>query len=207
MNKNYLVNDGILKLVDFVNVSSKGNKTINAKNTYLLNLALKGLELKSIGCNFVIDTEYKHDFTRLTNNTECHNSRYDKNSNSINVKDLVNVLNLVNLFLTDRQLLVRRNDKQNLILTVVTPKASLILGKSIFKREKNSSIVTMVESYDLVNDKITEEEEKTKSGISFFTEEDKNSAWNNFLKVNDVIKDFTKSIKPLEEEKKEVKNA
>ena len=48
MNKNYLINDGIIKLVDFVSTSSKGKKTISAKNTYLLNLAVKALELKSI---------------------------------------------------------------------------------------------------------------------------------------------------------------
>lgn len=187
MNKNYLINDGIINLVDFVNVSKKGNKSISAKNTYLLNLAIKALSLQSIGCNFVVDTEYKHDTTRLTNNTSCHNSKYDKNSNTINQKDLVNVLNLVNLFLEDRQLLARHNDKNNLIVQVVGSHASLVMGKSIFKRDKNSSIVTTVESYDLITDTVTKEDEKTRSSLAFFTEKDKAQALENFKKCDGVL--------------------
>ena len=187
MNKNYLINDGVLKLVDFVTVSSKGKKSISAKNTYLLNLALKALSLQSVGCNFVVDTEYKHDSTRLTNKTVCHNSRYDKNSNTINQKDLVNVLNLVNLFLNDRQLLCRKNNNQNLIIQVVRPDAALIIGKSIYKREKNSSIVTSVECYDLVTDEVREEEEKTRSNLALFTEDDKKKALENFKACNGVL--------------------
>ncbi len=187
MNKNYLVNDGVIKLVDFVSVSSKGKKSINAKNSYLLALAVKALSQKSIGCNFVVDTEYKHDAVRLTNKTVCHNSRYDKNSNTINTKDLVNVLNLVNLFLEDRQLLCRKNNNQNLIIQIVRPEAALIIGKSLYKRVKNASIITTVECFDLVTNEVTEEDEKTKQGLAFFTEDDKKQALENFKACDNVL--------------------
>ena len=217
MNKNYLINDGIISLVEFVTVSSKGKKTISKKNAYLLNLATKALSLKKIGCNFVVDTEYKNDTVRLSNNTTCKNSRYDKNSNSISTKDLVNVLNLVNLFLDDRQLLARHNDKNNLIIQVVKPEAKLIVGKSLFKREKNSSIITTVTSYDLVTDKEVEEEEKTRNGICFLKDDDIKQALENFKACNNVLEYngnkisftsyLTKTLKDYEEEEKNVKNA
>ena len=218
MNKNYLINDGIITLIDFVTVSSKGKKSINKKNTYLLNLVVKALSLKKIGCNFVVDTEYKNDTVRLSNNTTCKNSRYDKNSNTINQKDVVNVLNLVNLFLEDRQLLARHNDKNNLIIQVVKSDAKLILGKSLFKRDKNSSIVTTVTSYDLVTDKEVEEDEKVKSSLAFLTEEDVKKALANFNACNGVLENskgekvnFTsylvKTLKDYEEEEKNEKTA
>lgn len=216
MNKNYLVNDGVIKLVDFVSVSSKGKKSINAKNSYLLALAVKALSQKSIGCNFVVDTEYKQDTVRLTNKTVCHNSRYDKNSNTINTKDLVNVLNLVNLFLEDRQLLCRKNNSQNLIIQIVRPEAALVIGKSLFKRVKNASIVTTVECFDLVTNEVTEEDEKTRQGLALFTEDDKRQALENFKTCDNVLEldgkkivftDFLKlTLKDLEEIKNNKKS-
>ena len=218
MNKNFLINDGVITLVDFINVSKKGKKSISTKNTYLLNLAIKALSLKKIGCNFVVDTEYKHDTVRLSNNTSCKNSHYDKNSNTINQKDIVNVLNLVNLFLEDRQLLARHNDKNNLIIQVVTPDAKLILGKSLYKRDKKSSIVTTVTSYDLVLDKEVEEEEKVRNNLAFLTEEDVKKALENFKACDGVLENngikkinftsyLTKTLKDYEEEEKKLKNA
>ena len=152
-NKNYIGNKGIIKPVEFVHVSNKGKASINAKNTYLLGLAVKALKLESIGCQFVVDRVYKHDFTILTNDTTTKNSAYD-DKNTIDDKDLVNVLNMVNLFISDRQLLCRNNNNGNLIIVVVRPEANLILGKSLFIREKNHSIVSTYEVYDLVSDKV-----------------------------------------------------
>ena len=203
MNKNYLINDGVISLVDFVTTNKKGQKTINKKYTYILNeLLAKALRLQSIGCNFVVDTEFKNDTVRLNNQSSIGNSKYDKNSNTLPQKDIVNVFNLANLFLNDRQLLLRHNEAHNLIIQVVKVDAKLS-EKSRFKRVKNSSIVTVIKSYDIVADKEIEEEEKTRSGLALFTDKDIEQAWSNFKAVNDVITGFTSNFKTLEEIKKE----
>lgn len=202
MNKNYLINDGIISIVDFVNVSKKGVKSINTKYSYILNVVIKALNLKSIGCNFVVNTEYKHDYVKLNNNTSVKHSNYDKTNNTMPLKDFVNVLNMVNLFLEDRQILARHNDKENLIVQVVNSHAKL---EKYYKREKNAQIVTTVKTYDLVTDTITETEEKTKNNLSFINDNDIQKIWASLKACDGVLKDssnntinFTSNIKKLE---------
>ena len=205
-NNNYIANGGIIKIVDFVNTSKKGNKSINIKNTYLLSLAIKALKLQSIGCNFVVDRVYKHDSERLTNETTCHNSRYDK-KNTINDEELQNVLNMVNLFIEDRQFYCRNNENGNLLVVVVRPESRLIMNKSLFIREKNFNIVTTVETFDLVTNEVTTDEEKTRSGIRFLTDEDKKKILENFTACDNVLEydgkktNLTSYFKKLEEKK------
>ena len=201
-NKNYIVNGGIIKLVDFVSVTSKGKKVISPKNSYLLNLGIKALDLKTIGCNFVIDTVYKNDTERLNNNTSVRSSKYDKINNNISLKDIVNLFNLINVLLDDRQLLCRINDKENLIVQVVRSEAKLT---QYFKREKDSEVITVVKTYDLVTDTITESEEKTRKGLAKWTDDDTKKALENFKKCDGVLTDknsnkidFSSHIKPLE---------
>lgn len=211
-NKNYIGNKGIIKPVEFVHVSNKGKASINAKNTYLLGLAVKALKLEAIGCQFVVDRVYKHDFTILTNNTTTKNSAYD-DKNTIDDKDIVNVLNMVNLFINDRQLLCRNNNNGNLIIVVVRPEANLILGKSLFIREKNHSIVSTYEVYDLVSDKVETIESGVKKGIRLMTEDDKKEILKNFNACNGVLEydgekiNFTSYFKKLEVKNASEKNA
>ena len=211
-NKNYIGNDGVIKPVEFVHVSSKGKATINAKNTYLLNLAVKALSLEAVGCQFVVDRVYKNDVTILTNETTVKNSAYDK-KNTIDDKDLVNVLNMVNLFIEDRQFYCRNNNNGNLIIVVVRPESRLIMGKSLFIREKNKSIVTSYEVYDLVNDKVDVIESGLKKGLRLMNDKDKKTILDNFTACNGVLEyngekvNLTSYFKKLEVKNASEKNA
>lgn len=211
-NKNFIANRGIIKPIKFVSISNKGKASINAKNTYLLNLAIKALSLKSIGCNFVVDRVYKHDSERLTNETTCHNSKYDK-KNTIADEELQNVLNMVNLFIEDRQFFCRNNDNGQLLVTVVRPESRLIMGKSLFIREKSVQVVTVVESFDLVTNEVVEDEEKVRTGMRMLSNEDKENIFNNFSDCDNVLEyngekvEFTSYFKKMEVEENNGKKA
>ena len=186
MNKNFLINDGFFKVVEFVTINKKGEKVISKKNLYCLELVKKGLSLEGIGCNFVVNTEFKDNSLRLNSHAKCGNTRYDKKGNSIDVEnDLVNLCNMVNLFLEDRQILPRHNNNNNVILQVLDTSAKLD-EKSRFIRDKKSSITTVVKTHDLVTNKEVEEEEKIRKGVRFLSDKDIKKILANLSACNSV---------------------
>lgn len=188
MNKNFLINDGFFRIVEFVSINKKGEKVISKKNLYCLELVKKSLSLQKIGCNFVVDTEYRDNSIRLNTLAKCGNAKFEKKGNSIDIEnDLVNILNMVNLFLEDRQLLARHNNNNNVIIQVVDTSATL-KDKDRFIRSKESTITTVITTYDLVTGHEVEENEKVRKGVRFLNDDDIKQILKN-LKECDSVKD------------------
>ena len=200
----YYVNEGFIKLVDFVTVNKKGEKSINKKYKFILeNIVIKALSLCDIGCMFEIPREYKYDTVLLQNHSKCGVSNYGKNNNEIDKKTLENVLNMVNLFLNDRQLNCSYNAKNNLIIKIVKVDAKL---KSPYKRQKNACIQEKLPVYDIDSDSVIDEVIRERKGVALFNDDDIKQVWNNFLACDDVIKGFTSNFKTLDELKQEKEN-
>ena len=217
MEKNKaIVNGGIVKATTYAKKNDKGEVVISKKNKYMLEIVKKAASLKAVGYNFVIDTKFDDKLDILSNYTECKNSQYDATRYYLKKEDLVNLLHCVNLFLVDRQLFIRENKNKQLIVKVFSYDCRL---KQLFIRDKNSTCVKTIEVEDLETHEISTIEQSTKSGMFFYTDDEKsgfykksqefiNGLIEQFNLIDSVIPGFLDSLKTFEEKKRDkVENA
>lgn len=201
-----IANQGIIKNNTYAKYNDKGDIVITEKNLYMLNLVKKALTLKAIGYNFVIDLKYCDKLDTLSNETTTRNSQYDNTRYYIKQDEFVNLLNMVNLKLTDRQLFLQKNKNNQFIVKVFDYKSHL---HQVFIRDKNSSCIKLVEHEDIETHEIYTIEEKSKSGMFYFTMDKDNgfykksvefmTSWENQISMIDVkIPGFIDSMATLE---------
>ena len=196
-----LVNGGIIKNSTYAKINDNGDVVINAKNLYMLEIVKKALQLKKIGFNFVVDKKYNDKLETLGNYTEPMNSEYDNTRYYFKDDEFINLLMLVNLKLTDRQIFARYNKNKELIVKIYDYDSRL---RQIFIRDKNSSCVKSVPVMDIETREIYTIEQSTKNGCFLLCDDDKSAdfiaQWDKQLVLIETkIPGFIDSMKTLEE--------
>lgn len=196
-----IVNGGIIKNVTIAKKNDAGDVVISAKNLYMLEIIKKALQLKKIGFNFVVDKKYNDKLEILGNYTEVMNSEYDATKFYFKDDEFINLLMLVNLKLTDRQIFARYNKNKELIVKVYDYDSRL---RQIFIRDKNSTSVKSIPVMDLETREIHTIEETTKKGMFLLCDDEKSieflNGWDYQLTlIEQKIAGFIDSMKTLEE--------
>ena len=189
-----LVNGGIVTSCDYVTKNDKGEFKMSDKNKFYFELLLRGLKLEKIGYNFVIDFKYIDKYDLLATYSETKNGEFDNSKYYGIEKELINLLNKINLLLVDRQLGIRHTVKGYTLLQVYDNDVRL---QNVFVRNKNSSCVSTVRCIDPVTKEIYTIEQKTKKGMFLFD----TSRTDEFGKLSqEFIDDFVKQISTIDSE-------
>lgn len=194
MNKAKLNNE-VVKIVSFVN----NNGEVTAKSKYLIDLLLKGISLEKIGCNFVVNRQYKNDTSKYIakNNTSI---QYEKTSNSITDREIINILNLYNATVAkDFTLYCYYNKNENIVIQKFPFDSN---AKNFYISDKNAVINETLKVYNDI-DNSYKVEVVQKKGKRLLNDNDKKEVLANF---NNALKRLDKELFSLSsEEKKETK--
>lgn len=194
MNKAKLNNE-VVKIVSFVN----NNGEVTAKSKYLIDLLLKGISLEKIGCNFVVNRQFKNDTSKYIakNNTSI---QYEKTSNSITDREIINILNLYNSTVAkDFTLYCYYNKNENIVVQKFPIDSN---AKNFYISDKNAVTNETLKVYNDI-DNSYKIEVVQKKGKRLFNDNDKKEVLANF---NNALKRLDKELFSLSsDDKKETK--